>query len=354
MASYAGLFSNKYDTRANVNAGIDEMGMDWGRLSQPKYAGMAAAEGMMGYMSGLGNVNNAPEMQKQSLLDEIMAAHPDPKTPEELEALAADLAARGLTDYAFKVREIAQETKAQLTASKTATDKANKPTKDLLDQISFGLSSTVLSEKFITDYMTEFSPNKAGYVVGDETGQITQAQYNNKYTAAKENLENQFKAYRNSISRDKSMTINEVNNLLSSETLLLEGFKEFAKTRGDNERSAWLDKNMVAASTGTGLQGDESEIIPTGTRIDIEKASPTELKKMYDDLLQKSLGTTGFSPSNLNVEEEKLFRQLMEKLGLDSGGNKTSMNDISGGVQTAFSNSPDNQQWFETMLGAVG
>jgi len=335
MAGYAGLFSNKYDTRANVNAGIDEMGMDWGRLSQPKYAGMAAAEGMMGYMSGLGNVNNAPEMQEQSLIDEIMAAHPDPKTPEELEALAADLAARGLTDYAFKVREIAQETKAQLSLTKTATDKANKPTKDLLDQVSFGLTSSILSDQFIDSYLGQTQPDylkKYSSLAEDEKkGIYTPTEYAKKRDAAKKELENQFKSFRNYVSRQPNVSINELNSLLSNETLLKQAFKEWAKTNTNNEMAAFIDTNVFidTRTKGTPMSEDGSEI---AAETDIDKM----VKELDPEVVKERIEMYNSMDERTISKEDKEIFESMKKLYP-----KLAMIDT-----TAFSN-PQTQSWFE-------
>ena len=251
MAGYAGLFSNKYDTRANVNAGIDEMGMDWGRLSQPKYAGMAAAEGMMGYMSGLGNVNNAPEMKEQSLIDEIMAAHPDPKTPEELEALAADLQARGLTDYAFKVREVITEMKAAATTAAATSLRANTPNDAAFTRLTTGLSNRIITKEMVHEFMQDSWNNKDGSKYGpmDEEFQWDDSesgkqQYDFDYNQAKEQLiaevEN-FSIHYQATSPSKIA----LNKFLLNPEQQIKDFKKYVNNDGKTKTAKFLSGQNV-------------------------------------------------------------------------------------------------------------
>jgi len=185
-------------------------------------------------------------------------------------------------------------------------------------------------------------------------------------------LENQFEAYRNSISRDKKMTVNEINNLLSNETLLMQGFKDWAKKRSGNKMSEFLDKNMVigfvSGAGGGGLDSDETDVQTNGEppegavdfsqsfteeesieqfNIDadrtIENMEQEGKQNLFNDLLQKSIVNGIPSPNNLNAADKILFEKLMEELGLDSMGNKQV-------GQTASAFSGDNQQWFMDVL----
>jgi len=285
MAGYAGLFSNKYDTRANVNAGIDEMGMDWGRLSQPKYAGMAAAEGMMGYMSGLGNVNNAPEMQEQSLVDEIMAAHPDPKTPEELEALAADLQARGLTDYAFKVREVITEMKAVATSKAATTLAANTPPDSAFKRLTTSLSNKVLTQDMVHGYMqlkwNDSSGSKYGKVgekfFGGDMSNTTvydawKREYEANYKSAYEELEGEVENY--SIEyQASSPTKRDLNALLQNTENQIQNLEDYVGTDGGNDAGNYLRDQVFVLSNAkksrlTKVNPDDSASISQAPVID--------------------------------------------------------------------------------------
>jgi hypothetical protein len=284
MAGYAGLFSNKYDTRANVNAGIDEMGMDWGRLSQPKYAGMAAAEGMMGYMSGLGNVNNAPEMQEQSLVDEIMAAHPDPKTPEELEALAADLQARGLTDYAFKVREVITEMKAAATTAAASKLAANTPPDSAFNRLTTSVSNKVLTKDMVQGYLQQKWNDSTGSVYGEvgkpfqplSTNDVNydawKKQYDYDYEEAFKELQGEVENYSIQYQASRPTKI-ALDALLQNPENQIQNFEDYVGTDGGNDAGNYLRDQVFVLSNAkksrlTKVNPDDSASISQAPVID--------------------------------------------------------------------------------------
>ena len=371
-----GLLSNRYDTMSAINQNMMDNAFKWGQLSTPRYAGMAASAGLQGDMYGrsIGSMlgGQDPLMRKQDIIDEIMKKHPDPRTPAELNAVANDLQAAGLFDLAIKVREVSNET--AIATSKV--EKAAKPSKDLLDQITFGLTSQFITDQFVTDYMNEFHKDyMTGWAASDKKeGIYSPTSYNAKRAAAKKEIENQFKAYRNAISRDKSMGIDEISSLLANTTLLMEGFKEWSKKHSGHRASTWIDNHMVIGNaptteTTSGLTSDGTNVqtdpeTPAGAvgygvgfteeesteqfNIDadrmMEGKTEDELRGMYDSLLQQSIGANGMpSPNNLNNANRLLFEKLMEKLGLDSMGNKLAASAFSG----------DTQQWFMDALGGA-
>jgi len=383
-----GLLSNRFDVEQSINDAMVREARQFGQLASSRFAPMTAStygqEAMAGRAIGGMMGGQDPLMRKQNIVDDIMARYPNPDTQEEMNKIADELAENGLTDLSIEIRNVGIElAKTQ----KTLTT----PSKDLLDQISFGLTSSFLTEGFIDQYMLEFnSTYMAGYAGSSKKeGMYSPTEYKRRRAAAKKELENQFEAYRNSISRDKKMTVNEINNLLSNETLLMQGFKDWAKKRSGNKMSEFLDKNMVigfvSGAGGGGLDSDETDVqtngeppegavgysgdyskdysseanqalniqgkymsVPEQFNIDADKMmegkKQEELQTLYDSLLQQSIGVDGIpSPSNLDGANRALFRKLMEKLGLDSMGNKQV-------GQTASAFSGDNQQWFMDVL----
>lgn len=351
-----GLLSNRYDTMSAINQNMMDNAFKWGQLSTPRYAGMAASAGLQGDMYGrsIGSMlgGQDPLMRKQDIIDEIMKKHPDPRTPAELNAVANDLQAAGLFDLAIKVREVSNET--AIATSKV--EKAAKPSKDLLDQITFGLTSQFITDQFVTDYMNEFHKDyMIGWAASDKKeGIYSPTSYNAKRAAAKKELENQFKAYRNAISRDKSMGIDEISSLLANTTLLMEGFKEWSKKHSGHRASTWIDNHMVignapttettsgVTSDGTNLQTgeppegavdfaaiDEGQMSIDADRM-IENAQPDELQTILDGLLEKPL-------EQLKPYEKLLIEKIKMKLGIASA--------------SAFSG--DTQQWFMDALGGA-
>jgi hypothetical protein len=202
----------------------------------------------------------------------------------------------------------------------------------------------------------------------DENGDLTQGAYNTKKEAAKKELQAQFKQFRNSLSRDKKMTINEINNLLSNTVLLNDEFKKWARKQG-NDRARWLDDNMLSANPNTNmtttgenvnsnLESEEqvtnaSSISPEelenaeiqANEILNEKSSDADQQEIFNSL-QKIVDESFFQGDGaleraLDPTQLIMYKKLQEKFG-----NKTSMN------SSAFSN-PDSQIWFQEMLGDV-
>ena len=199
-----GLFSNMYDAEQSINDAMTNTALSFGQLDRSAYAPMTASTALQGDMAGRGIGmmlgGQDPRMAKQMAIEEIMKKHPDPRTPEELDAVANDMQQNGFNDMAIKIREVANETRtAQAKATKDA-----RPTKDLYDQISFGLTSSVLSPKFIDAYFEKMNPEYvAKYNSLPNTsrkGQYSTEQYDKKRNAAKQVLENQIKNFRKYVS----------------------------------------------------------------------------------------------------------------------------------------------------------
>jgi len=289
-----GLFSNKYDVEQSINDAMTQQAMSFGQLDRSAYAPMTAANALQSDMAGRGIGmmlgGQDPMMAKQNAIDEIMTKYPDPDTPEEMDAIANELSKAGFPDLSLEVRNVGIELKK-------GVDSANKPSKDLLDQISFGLTSSVLSPQFMDLYMQEFHPE---LTVGTEKGQVTQAQYDKKLAAGKTALENQFKAFRNTISRDKTKTVQEINNILSNETLLIQEFKEWARTRGDNKMSNFINERVgvaVVSSDGTGIQSDGTDLREMGLISDPEKLNfINENVDEFDKILGQGIIDAGGTP----------------------------------------------------------
>jgi hypothetical protein len=331
----AGLFGNRFDTMSLLNNRLIEESMAAGQLSSYGSGQMAAyQEGRMGNpFSAAVNDLMSPEMQKQKILDELQEKHPNPDTPEKLMALAEDLSMNGFGDMAQKVRIEA----SNLTSATATKLKASRPSKDLLDQISFGLTSAVLSPQFVDDYFQRTNPtyyNKYNSLTEDaKTGAFTATQYANKRDAAKRVLENQFKNFRNFVSRQKGMGINEINSLLSNEVLLTEAFKEWAKKHTSNDFSKFLDERMIVGEVGgTSLNpGDENLDNTSNTFKNVSLLSEEAAKKKID--AYKKMDKNLFTP--FQVEEFDALQQVFPQL-----------------VSASAFNNPQTQQWFEINFDA--
>ena len=257
----AGMFGNKYDTLSEINKDIDTMGMRWGQISQQKYAGMAAAEGMMGYMSGLGSPNNDPRMGKQNVIDELMRAHPDPKTPEELEALAVDLSSRGLNDHAFKVREVA----SALRVSTSEVTKNALPKDSAYKSLGTYFQNQVLSPKMIDAYLAGKNPALAKpYAKNDD---MTYTQYNAEKDRYKKYLQGHFSNWSTS-KQDEGMSKTELAQLKGNTINMTDSFLEFVNANADAETGAFFTQMMRSDPENKVTDTDKvtdkvTDIVPT-------------------------------------------------------------------------------------------
>mgnify|MGYP000274096276 CR=1 FL=1 len=363
----AGLFSNKYDVEQGINDAMTKTALSYGAIDRSAYAPMTASTALQGDMAGRGISmmlgGQDPMAAKQSAVDAIMQKYPNPDTPEEMNKIADELGQAGFPDLGMEVRNVGIE--LQKTETKLTT-----PSKNLLDQIDTQLGASILTDEFVDSFML-FKNKGVAFNIGTkaEDGDLTQGAYDTKKGAAKKELQAQFTQFRNSLSRDKKMTINEINNLLSNTEALTTEFKKWAKTQG-NDRARWLDENMSSANPRTNMTstGDSvnsnlqdelqsttaSNISPEelenaeiqATAILTEKSSDAEQEQIFNDL-QKIVDANYFQGDGaleraLDPTQLIMYQRLQEKFG-----SKSSMN------SSAFSN-PDSQMWFQEMLGDVG
>jgi hypothetical protein len=254
-----GLLTNRYDTISGINKSMQDQAFGWGRMSQPKYAGMAASAGLQGDMAGrgLGMMlgGQDPLMQKQDLIDEIMRKHPDPKTPEELEAVANDLQAAGLTDLAMEVRGVANATKT----ANAATTKANAPSADLYKNLGSALSTQVLTTQFLNSYLRKVQPALAGAFDEDKHGTYTQ--YTKERKNYRDDLEGLFTQWANS-KKYTGVDKDTLATLINDDAAMTADFIEWIKHHGNVE----LGEFMITEIMGGTSQGDDDSD-PSGLSI---------------------------------------------------------------------------------------
>ena len=121
------ILSNRWDVENSLNNAMNERAMGWGQLDRTAYAPMTASTALQGDMQGqsIGGMlgGQQVEMQKQDIIDNIMANNPDPRTSEELRTVAKQFAEAGLTDYSFQITEVANQLYKTEIEKDTATDK---------------------------------------------------------------------------------------------------------------------------------------------------------------------------------------------------------------------------------------
>ena len=366
----ASLFSNKYDVEQSINDAMTQTALSYGMLDRSAYAPMTASTALQGDMAGRGIGmmvgGQDPMVAKQTAIDAIMQKYPNPDTPKEMADIANELGKAGFQGLANEVRNVGIELQKTETTLTT-------PSKDLLNQVNFKLGSSVITDELLDSYLLSKQPlGEDGlpkpFNIGTkaEGGSITQTSYNAKKEAGRKELEAQFKAFRNAISRDKKWTVNEINNMLSNTNLLTSEFKKWAKTQG-NERAQWLDKNMVIANPAGGTtvvnpQNIDSSLENTEQSVGLLNLTSEELEAAQiqaDEIL-----------NNKPDEHEQIFKNL-QKIVDDSffvnnperalnptqlimyNMLKAKYGDTAAMNSSAFSQ-PDSQMWFEEMLSDVG
>ena len=122
MGLLSDVFTNRYDVESSINNAMNKTAMSWGQLDPTQYAPMTASTALQGDMYGrsLGYMlgGQDPLMKKQELIDQLMRKHPDPRTKEDLMAVARDAAGLGLYKVQAEILDIVSEMPDKEKASK--------------------------------------------------------------------------------------------------------------------------------------------------------------------------------------------------------------------------------------------
>ena len=126
MGLLSDVFTNRYDVESSINNAMNKTAMSWGQLDPTQYAPMTASTALQGDMYGrsLGYMlgGQDPLMKKQELIDQLMSKHPDPRTKEDLMAVARDAAGLGLYSIQAEILDIVSEMPDKEKASKAQID----------------------------------------------------------------------------------------------------------------------------------------------------------------------------------------------------------------------------------------
>jgi hypothetical protein len=256
-----GLLSNKYDVEQGINDAMTSTALSFGRLASPRFAPMTASTALQGDMAGRGIGmmvgGQDPRITKQNTVDEIMKKHPDPSTPEELEAVANDLQAAGLMDLAVEIRAVANETKK----ADAATTKANAPSADLFKNLSSALSSQVLTTKFMDNYFRYANDEDLSIKYNRDTSSYdTYTAYKDGKKSHREDLENLFTQWANS-KKHTGTTKDELATLMNDDEEMTKDFVEWIGHHGNVELSNFMKQAIMGGTQG----GDDSD--PSGLSI---------------------------------------------------------------------------------------
>ena len=147
----ASMFKNIYDVEADINKMMSDTAISYGRLDANGYGPMTASTFGQGEMFGraLGGLlgGKDPRIEEAELQQQLMQKHPDPKTKEDLLAVAKDAGLMGLPDVQAQMLEIASQMPEPSLAS--GAD---------LKSLTGILSLTQGSDKMVTDYLRKLNP----------------------------------------------------------------------------------------------------------------------------------------------------------------------------------------------------
>jgi len=147
----ASMFKNIYDVEADINKMMSDTAISYGRLDANGYGPMTASTFGQGEMFGraLGGLlgGKDPRIEEAELQQQLMQKHPDPRTKEDLLAVAKDAGLMGLPDVQAQMLEFASQMPEPSLAS--GAD---------LKSLTGILSLTQGSDKMVTDYLRKLNP----------------------------------------------------------------------------------------------------------------------------------------------------------------------------------------------------
>jgi len=147
----ASMFNNIYDVEQDINKMMSDTAISFGRLDTNGYGPMTASTFGQGEMFGraLGSMlgGKDPRIEEAELQQELMRRHPDPRTKEDLLAVAKDAGLMGLPDVQAEILKIATQMPEPSLAS--GAD---------LKSLTGILSLTQGSDKMVVDYLRKLNP----------------------------------------------------------------------------------------------------------------------------------------------------------------------------------------------------
>lgn len=142
----ASMFNNIYDVEQDINKMMSDTALSFGRLDTNGYGPMTASTFGQAEMFGrsLGTMlgGKDPRIEEAELQQELMQKHPDPRTKEDLLAVAKDAGLMGLPDVQAQMLEIASQ-----------MPDMRKANKDELGVITSQLTLTQGSDMMIDKYL---------------------------------------------------------------------------------------------------------------------------------------------------------------------------------------------------------
>ena len=263
MATYdfEGMFGDRYSTEQAINSAMFNEAMSFGQLDRSKYAPMTASSYGQAYMGGAGIGQmlggQHPMMQRQKVLDAIQKAFPDPRTPEELNKLAAELSKNGFGDLAMQVRQVSMEMSKNEATKLYQTSQLNKPTESWLKKIPQLLSGSIRTTALEDEYLGIVAPNLVKY--DPDAWNKNKSNYNSARKDNLDDIDNLIQQFAND-KQGVGWTKKNIQDAIGDDAALTEEFIAWIGTSGNRTVADNLLLAMGRLNTKKEGGTDESTI----------------------------------------------------------------------------------------------
>lgn len=354
------MFNNIYDVEADINKMMSDTAISFGRLDANGYGPMTASTFGQGEMFGraLGGLlgGKDPRMEEAELQQQLMQKHPDPKTKEDLLAVAKDAGLMGLADVQAQMLEIASQMPEpslasgadlkSLTGILSLTQGSDKMVVDYLRKLNpeFDKQKEEAKNAAIKEVRAEFNKIIGGYETFLGSKQLKKQDINNMMFDNTGRLKNisMFKSYLGALSLDE--TANPfAKHLFDMNTILL-------SQGSDTDTTDNIDNNGLSVNKVIKEMPDDTTFIESSYN-----ASVDEVVVGKNDF--NNLSTNAKKQANMNYKMEMMNKLNSVYVDLANiGGNFLSEDNMSASELKQENQNDEIQDWITggvPMLGTV-
>ena len=330
MATYdfEGMFGDKYSTEQAINSAMFNEAMSFGQLDRSKYAPMTASTFGQEYMAGAGMAGllggQHPMMKRQNLLDEIQKKFPDPRTPAELNELAAELSKNGFGDLAMQVKQVAMEMSKNEATKAYQTSQLNKPSSDDYKKIGRTLQGSVLNTDVIDAYLGIVEPELVSY--NDKTYKAGKQNWNDRRDSRLEEVKGLIQAFADSY-QVAGTTKQDIQAAIGDDAALTEKFIAWIGTSGNRD----VADNLLTAMGRLNAESDDGDDGDGTTKTTEVTAKDYPITYEWNERLVDStfdtLDRNVAEGKTLSKRNQEIYNELKKRKGLDKIAMTTNYND---------------------------
>jgi len=313
----ASMFNNIYDVEQDINKMMSDTALSFGRLDANGYGPMTASTfgqaEMFGRSMGAMLGGKDPRIEEAELQQELMRRHPDPRTKEDLLAVAKDAGSMGLPDVQAQMLEIASQ----------MPDK-RKANKDELGVITSQLTLTQGSDMMIDKYLKSLH--------GDKWDELSITKQGSLRSGVSGQFGNIIKGYTGWLGT-QNLAPEDVNKILYSDEGKQKNiamFRDYLKgISGSNQFAKHLYDNNVQIFKTMGVGSKDNKNDPDGdlghTNLEIGDVNTFTKSKLIDEDEEKqfdelSINEKKFRQNRSQVEIVKALDQVFLNMSQFGGG----------------------------------